>query len=89
MSDVGLEVDEDYDHATDQEKEKIIEMYLDSLDLRRKEVHEVIDSDKDLSQTMKAIEFMQEVETGETKLADKDYIFPKADKENSSQSPIP
>ena len=85
LSDVGLEVDEDYDNATDEEKEKIIEMYLDSLDLRRKEVHEVIDSDKDLSQTMKAIEFMQEVETGETKLADKDYIFPKTDKENSNE----
>ena len=67
-SDVGLEIDEDFDNATDAEKDEILRMYLDSIDLRAKMLDEEIKEDKQLSQTKDAIKYMTSVISGETKL---------------------
>ena len=65
LSDIGFEVDEDFDNASDEEKEKIVEMYLDSLDLRSKQLNEEIENDAELKQTSDAVKFIQKVQAGE------------------------
>ena len=66
LSDVSLEIDEDFDKATDEEREEVINMYLDSLDLARKQVEEQIANDKDAQQLSEAVKFMESVRSGET-----------------------
>ena len=65
LCDVGLEIDEDFDKATDEEKEQLISAYLDSLDVKRKQVAEEIAADKDLKQIDDAITFMESVQKGD------------------------
>lgn len=68
LSDLGLEIDERFDEATEEEKNELINAYLKSLDLYKKEVDKDIDSDKDLKSMKDAINFIQSVRNGETKL---------------------
>ena len=71
LSDFGLEIDAKFDTASDADKDKIISLYLESLEKRKKELEEEIENsdDKDLTkQTRDAIKFMTSVITGETKL---------------------
>lgn len=65
LSDVGLEVDEAFDNASDEEKGEIINLYLDSLDIRRKELKEEINNNDELKQMSDAIDFMEKVQKGE------------------------
>ena len=66
LSDIGLEIDADFDTATDDERKEVIDMYLDSLDLKRKEIDAAIKDDKDAQQISDAIRFMESVRNGET-----------------------
>lgn len=68
LSDIGLEIDEHWDEFTDEEKNEIISMYLESLDMTQKKLDEEIEEDPDLKQTSNAIKFMTSVLNGETKL---------------------
>lgn len=68
LSDVGLEIDDAFDNATDDERAEVINAYLDSLDLRRKELSEEIASDDNLNQMEKAIDFIEKVQNGEVTL---------------------
>lgn len=68
LSDIGLEIDEDWDTLSDEDKQEIINAYLDSLDLKEKELRKEIESDKDLKQISDAIDFMSSVYRGETKI---------------------
>ena len=68
LSDVGLELDEDFDKATEEERQEVIEAYLDALDLKQKEITQEIQSDKELKQIDDARKFMESVYKGETKL---------------------
>lgn len=68
ISDVGLEVDEDWDNATDEERQEVIDYYIDSLDLRAKEISKEIAEDKDATQLSNAIKFMNSVREGKTKI---------------------
>lgn len=72
LSDIGLEIDSDWETASNEEKEEVINAYLDSLDLRGKEVKKEIEEDKDLKQLSDAIDFMTSVAKGETKLQPSD-----------------
>lgn len=65
LSDVGLEITEEFDKATEEEKTQIINMYLDSLDIKQKEIQKEIEEDKDLRETRDAIKFMEAVQKGE------------------------
>lgn len=67
-SDIGLEIDEDFDNASEEEKNEILAMYLDSLDLKTKQIEKEIEKDDTLSQTKKAIDFMTSVFKGETEV---------------------
>lgn len=68
LCDVGLEIDEDFDKASDKEKEEVIKMYLDSLDIRQKQVEKEIEETPELKKTADAIKFMESVQRGETVL---------------------
>jgi hypothetical protein len=68
LSDVSLEIDEEFDKATDKERQQVIEMYLDSLDLTRKELEKEIENDPENKQMADAIKFIQSVQSGETEL---------------------
>lgn len=68
ISDVGLEIDEDWDKATDEERQEVIDYYIDSLDIRAKEISKEIAEDKDATQLSNAIKFMNSVREGKTKI---------------------
>ena len=65
LSDIGLEVDEMFDNATQEEREQVIGMYLDSLDIKQKELDKQIEEDADLKQIADATKFMEKVQSGE------------------------
>ena len=68
LSDVSLEIDEEFDKATEEERQEVIEMYLDSLDLTRKQIEKEIEEDPEASQLADAVRFIQSVQKGETEL---------------------
>ena len=68
ISDVGLEIDEDFENASEEERTEIIQTYLDSLDLTSKQLGKEIEEDPQLKETSDAIKFMESVYRGETKL---------------------
>lgn len=65
-SDIGLEIDEMFDNATDDERAEVLRMYAESLDIRQKELEKVISEDKDLSDINNAAKFIASVKSGET-----------------------
>lgn len=65
-SDVGLEIDELFDNATDDERAEVLKMYAESLDIRQKELEQMIKEDKDLSDIDNAAKFIASVKAGET-----------------------
>ncbi len=65
LEDIGLEVDSDFDNASQEEREEIIEMYLDSLDLRQKYLEEVINSDEELKMVSDRLKFVEALAKGE------------------------
>lgn len=69
VSDIGLEIDEMFDNATDDERAEVLKMYAESLDLRQKQLQEEIEANKDLSDLSDAVDFMSSVTRGDTKLA--------------------
>lgn len=66
LSDVSLEIDEQFDLATDEERQEVIDMYLDSLDLTSKQLEKEIEEDPEAYQMSQAAKFMNSVESGET-----------------------
>lgn len=65
---IGLEIDEDFDNATDDERAEIIKMYVESLDLRSKKLQEEIATDEDIKQIEDASKFIQSVQEGTTQI---------------------
>lgn len=65
LPDVGLEIDEMFDTATEEERLQVINMYLDSLDIKQKDIEKEIAEDKDLKEISDAVNFMESVEKGE------------------------
>lgn len=65
LPELGLEIFDDFDQATDEERQQIIDMYLESLDLKLKDLKKQIDEDEILSKTNNAIEFLTKVQKGE------------------------
>lgn len=65
LPDIGLEVGEDFLNAPQEEQEQVVNLYIDSLDLRRKELTEEIEKDEDLKKQSDAIDFIEKVQKGE------------------------
>lgn len=68
LSDVGLEVEQDFFDATDEERAEVIKAYLESLDIKEKEIKKEIEEDSDLKAQSDAINYMQGVATGKIKV---------------------
>ena len=68
ISDIGLEIDDMFDNATEEERMEVINMYLDSLDIKQKEIDKEIQLDDELRQLSKGIEFMEKVQKGEVQI---------------------
>ena len=68
LSDFALEIDSEWDKASDEEREEVINYYLDSLDIKAKELDKEIQDDPELKKMSDAIDFMTSVYKGETKL---------------------
>ena len=66
MSDIGLEITPEFDAATEEERDEVLQAYLDSLDLKSKAVKAEIEKDPKLKQQNDAINFMQSVISGKT-----------------------
>lgn len=65
LEDIGLIVLPEFDNASDEEKQEIISMYLDSLGARKDLIEEMINKDPDAKNMNKAIEFMTKLQLGE------------------------
>lgn len=68
LSDVGMEIFDEYDKATEDERAELIKTYLDSLDIKQKELEKEVDEDETLSKTRDAIKFLEKVQKGEVTL---------------------
>lgn len=68
LSDLGLEIDERFDAASEEEKNELLDAYMKSLDLQKKQLDEYIENDKELKSIKDAVSFIQSVREGETQL---------------------
>lgn len=68
LSDVSLEIDSDFDNASEEERQEVIDMYLDSLDIKKKNIDIEIEKDPEAKQIADGIRFIQSVQSGQTKL---------------------
>lgn len=68
LPDVGLEVDDDFYAAPEEERWQVIETYLKSLDINLTHVEHQIETDKEAKQMDDAVKFMTSVRNGETKI---------------------
>lgn len=68
LCDYGLEITPEFDEATEEEKEEVIKYYLDALAGVQKELEEQIEGDEWLKKTRDAIDFIDSVIKGETKM---------------------
>ena len=64
IKDIGLEVDDDFDSATEEEKQEIITMYLESLERRQKILDEEINNDEELSVVSDRLKFTEALASG-------------------------
>jgi peptide deformylase len=64
ISDIGLEVDEDFDNATEEERAELLTAYLKILKDRTEEANKAIEEDEELKKTRDAIRFLEGVATG-------------------------
>lgn len=68
VSNMGLEIDEDFEKATEDERMQVISAYLDSLDVRCKKIKDECDKDEEFEKAYKTMKFMEEVNAGNIKL---------------------
>lgn len=57
ISEIGLEIDEDFDKASDEEKDKIFKTFLESVKKRAEETNKQIEADPELKELSDAIKF--------------------------------
>lgn len=70
LEDYGLEVIPEFDEATDEERQEVIDMYLKSFKTREEALKKEIEKDKDAKELSDAIGFMTAVEEGKVELVD-------------------
>lgn len=74
MEDWGLEVLEGFDECDQEEKDAIINLYLESLKKRQALLDENIENDKDAKELKDAIRFMEAVDKGEVTLVPREEV---------------
>ena len=68
LKDIGLEIDSEFDNATEEERQEVINFYLDSLDIAKDSIQTEIENDEEAKQISEAVRFMESVRKGETTL---------------------
>lgn len=68
ISDIGLEIDEDFDNASEEERIEVINMFLDAQDMKLSQLNKEIEQDSDLKELNDAIKFMEGVQSGTVKV---------------------
>lgn len=82
VSDIGLEIDDDFDKLTEDEKAEIIKLYAESLDIRSRKLNEELEKDEESKKILDAARFIQGVQSGEIELDNSEMIATKSnDKE--------
>ena len=71
VDDIGLEIDDMFNTASEEEQQEVLKMYAESLDLRQKELERIIEENEELKQVNEAINFMNSVRDGTTILENK------------------
>jgi peptide deformylase len=66
LSDVSLEIDEDFDAATEDERAEVLKMYLESLDMTANQLSAEVETDDEGKKLSDAIRFLESVRKGET-----------------------
>lgn len=69
ISDFGMEVPEGFDDMGEEERLTLIREYLDTLDLKEKEIKEEVESDEESKRMFDSIRYMEAVARGEVELA--------------------
>ena len=85
LEDIGLEIDEQFDNATEEEKNELLDAYLESLDLKKKDLDKQIEEDETLKKTRDAITFIEKLQKGEIELGETETITVPASKENKEE----
>ena len=68
ISDIGLELDDNWDILSEEDKQEIIDLYLTSIDLKSKKLDNEIKNNEELNNMSNAIDYMTSVYKGETKI---------------------
>lgn len=68
ISDYGLEITDEFDKLTEEEKEQLIFEYMTSLNEAEEEINKQIDSDDTLKEMKDGIKFLESVRKGETQI---------------------
>ena len=67
ISDVGIQVDQDFYNATEEERQEVINAYLDALDIKRADINTEIENNEELKQISDGIKYLEGVYKGEIK----------------------
>lgn len=70
----GLEIDDDYDKLSDEEKSKLHDLYVSTIKEAAETSMKEAESDPESKKTLDAIEFMKSVQKGETELDVKSIV---------------
>lgn len=71
LSDFGLELDSDFDNASDKEQNEVIQTYLESLDLVAADIKKAAEEDEFSKQIMDATQYLTKGLTGEITIDNK------------------
>lgn len=81
LDDYGLEVIPEFDEASKEEQQAVIDLYLKSFKTKAEALNKEIEEDKDARELRDAIKFMEEVQEGKVKLENiPDSELPKKEK---------
>lgn len=81
---IGLEIDDNFENATEEEQEEILEMFLVSLKTRQDNLLKEIEKDKELKETQEAIDYVIEKVKGAEGTTGK--VIPKKNGKRSKDS---
>lgn len=64
VSDIGLEIDKDFDNASEEEKDEVVSAYINALKEAEEKINNSISEDEELLKMKKAIDFTSKVREG-------------------------
>lgn len=73
ISDIGLEIDNQWDEASEEERAQVLKQYMESLDMVSKKLDEEISTDENLNKQKKAIEFEHALIAGDVKIEQREF----------------